>query len=94
MKKHFKRLHYESISCGICIYEAKDIEQLDMHTSTCERYKCNWCRNSFNCIGDIKAHGIKEHKGKNTLYLYYRMEENYKFFAENIYTHKRLFNVQ
>ena len=51
-------------------------------------------RNSFNCIGDIKAHGIKEHKGKNTLYHYYRMGENDKFYAENIFTHKHLFSVQ
>ena len=94
MKMHFRRLHCESISCGICSYEAKDVEELDMHTTTCERYKCNWCANSFNNIGDIKEHGIKAHEEKNTLYHYYRMGENDKFFAENMYTHKHLFSIQ
>ena len=48
MKMHFRRVHSENISCGICNLEVKDIETLDIHTFTCERFQCNWCAKSFN----------------------------------------------
>ena len=38
---HIKRNHSEIITCGMCDFEAKDIEILDTHTFTCEMYKCN-----------------------------------------------------
>ena len=84
MKMHFKRVHSENISCGICNLEVKDIETLDIHTSTCEMFKCNWCDKSFNNVSDIKNHGKKEHKGRSTLYHYNRMRVNEEFFSENL----------
>ena len=56
MKMHFQRLHSENVACGICSLEMKDIETLDIHTSTCEIFKCSWCDNSFNNVSDIKSH--------------------------------------
>ena len=38
---HIQRNHCETITCGMCDYEAKDFENLDIHTFTCEMYKCN-----------------------------------------------------
>ena len=46
MKMHFRRLHSENVSCGICDLEMKDIETLDIHTATCQR--CNWCKIEFS----------------------------------------------
>ena len=56
MKKHFQRLHSENVACGICSLEMKDIETLDIHTSTCEIFKCSWCDNSFNNVSDINSY--------------------------------------
>ena len=41
------RRHSETISCGMCNFEANQIETLDTHTFTCEMYKCNECEISF-----------------------------------------------
>ena len=62
MKMHFRRVHSENISCGICNLEVKDIETLDIHTFTCERFQCNWCAKSFNNVSDMKIHGKKNTK--------------------------------
>ena len=65
MKMHFRRLHCENVSCGICDLEMRDIETLDTHTLTCQRFKCNWCDTSFSNISEIKSHSNQKHKGKN-----------------------------
>ena len=36
MEVHLGKYHSEKIECGICGFEAKDIESLDTHLSTCE----------------------------------------------------------
>ena len=38
MKMHIKRIHSETIECGMCDFRAKDVEILDTHTFTCEMY--------------------------------------------------------
>ena len=90
MKMHFRRVHSENISCGICNLEVKDIETLDIHTFTCERFQCNWCAKSFNNVSDMKIHGNKEHKGRSTLYHYKQMRINEEFFSETFIPFKNL----
>ena len=90
MKMHFRRLHCENVSCGICSLDMKDIETLDTHTLTCERFKCSWCDKSFDNVIDIKSHSRKEHKGKNYLYHYNRMRINDEFFSEQFFPFKDL----
>ena len=90
MKMHFLRLHCENVSCGICSLEMKDIETLDVHTATCQRFKCSWCDENFNNVSDIKSHSRKEHKGKNNLYHYKRMRINDEFFSEDYFPFKDL----
>ena len=60
---HFKRLHCENISCGMCDFIAKDVNTLDIHKSTCEIYKCNCvdCGKTYTVLGDIKEHLEKKH---------------------------------
>ena len=48
MKMYIKRLYCEKISCGIFDLEVENIETLDVHTFTCERFKYNWCKKIFN----------------------------------------------
>ena len=90
MKMHFQRLHCEYVSCGICSLEMKDIESLDIHTSTCEMFKCSWCEKGFNNVSDIKSHSRKEHKGKTHLYHFKRMRINDEFFSEDFFPFKDL----
>ena len=42
-----KRRHLETNSCGLCNFEANQIETLDKHTFTCAMYKCKECKISF-----------------------------------------------
>ena len=36
MQMHNGKCHQKNIECGLCKYEAKDIEKLDLHIATCE----------------------------------------------------------
>ena len=51
-----RKLHSEKIECGLCNYEAKDIEALNLHISTCEIYVCDDC-----CFRSVKEHLENEH---------------------------------
>ena len=56
MEVHVGKLHNEKIECGMCNYEAKDIEGLNLHISTCEIYVCDDC-----CFRTVHIHDIKKH---------------------------------
>ena len=94
MKMHFKRLHSETISCGMCDYQAPDLEKLDIHTFTCELYKCEKCDERLHSFSDIKMHIEKEHKGYSSLRHYYRWKSNEEFFTENYHWFKDLLKNQ
>ena len=87
---HFRRLHSENVSCGICDLEMNDIESLDTHTLTCQKFKCNWCDKSFINISELKTHSKQEHKGRNYIYHYKRMRTNDEFFLEDFFPFKDL----
>ena len=90
MKMHFRRLHCENVSCGICDLEMRDIETLDTHTLTCQRFKCNWCDASFSNISELKSHSKQQHKGKNYITVYKRMRINDEFFSDDFFPFKDL----
>ena len=73
MKMHFKRLHCENISCGMCVFIAKDVDTLDIHNSTCEMYKCNCvdCGKTYTVLRDIKEHLEKEHNESGSINHYH-----------------------
>ena len=93
MKMHFKRLHCENISCGMCDFIAKDVDTLDIHNSTCEMYKCNCidCGKTYTVLGDIKEHLEKEHNKSGSINHYYRCGRNQEFFKEIYYSWRDLF---
>ena len=56
MEVHIGRLHSEKLICGLCNFEAKNIDNLNLHISTCEIYTCEPC-----CFRTINLHDIKDH---------------------------------
>ena len=68
MEVHFKKMHSEKITCGLCDFETKDDESLETHLFTCEIYKC--------IFKDLKTHINKEHNGKPTTVTHAKMDRN------------------
>ena len=58
IEMHIRRIHSETIACGMCDFEGKDIETLDSHTFHCEMYQCNDidCETTFLQLGDLRSH--------------------------------------
>ena len=67
MEVHVSKVHFEKKECGMCEYEAKDLEALELHLVTCQIYECKYCRERWQSISDIKKHISKEHKGQEFL---------------------------
>ena len=92
MKMHVKRNHSEIISCGMCNFEANQIETLDTHTFTCEMYKCNVCKLPFLHLHTLKSHMKNEHYGSGCLSHFKRQLINQEFFDETIHFASELFS--
>ena len=92
MELHMKKFHSEKITCGLCNYEAKTIEELETHNLTCENFRCCECDNNFKNILDIKDHTVKEHKGKHIWISHSRSDRNHPdFFMTQDHSNKELF---
>ena len=61
MQMHNGKCHQKNNECGLCNYEAKDIENLDLHLTTCEIYECDECEFIARNLSDFKRH-ILENK--------------------------------
>ena len=61
MEVHTGKLHSGCFECGLCEYKAKDMENLEIHLSTCEIYECDNCYFRVTKISDIKAHMEVKH---------------------------------
>ena len=46
----------ENIECGLCDYPAKDLENLNLHLTTCEIYECMQCEFVAKQITGIRKH--------------------------------------
>ena len=62
MEVHAGRMHGDSFECGVCDYEGKDLETLDIHLTTCECYKCALCGTRINQLTKIIKHFQDNHK--------------------------------
>ena len=60
-----KRYHSETITCGLCDYEATNVENLETHQFTCETFKCSVsdCKKLVRSVSEIKQHINEDHKG-------------------------------
>ena len=59
MEVHVGKHHSGKFECGLCNYEAKDLEALNLHLSTCQVYVCDDC-----CYRTTHIHEIKDHLEK------------------------------
>ena len=62
MEVHSAKLHGDKFECGVCDYEATDLENLEIHLKTCEYYKCELCDEIIWQFTDIKGHVLAKHK--------------------------------
>ena len=56
MDVHVGKFHGEIIECGLCNFEATDIEHLSLHIATCESYTCEECIYRTKHLHEIKEH--------------------------------------
>ena len=61
MEVHVGKFHSETLECGMCSWEAKDIESLNLHIATCEIYTCEDCNYRTKHLHDIKEHLNNKH---------------------------------
>ena len=49
-------MHQEIFECGLCGFEAIDLEKLELHLFTYEIFVCKSCEGRCKTISDIKKH--------------------------------------
>ena len=94
MEVHLGKVHGDKFECGLCDYNAKDLENLEMHLSTCETYKCNICDMVFTNLSDIKKHFSQKHESKENTKMVTHIKQNrdnIDAFDEKHYSFKELF---
>ena len=61
MEVHSAKHHGDKFECGLCDYEAADLDNLEIHLSTCEYYKCDLCGEIIWQLPNIKQHILAKH---------------------------------
>ena len=65
MEVHLGKHHSEKYECGLCDFEAGNLENLETHLNTCEVFQCDWdkekCKKRFKTLTDIKKHFLEDH---------------------------------
>ena len=64
MEVHIGKQHCEKFECGLCNLEVGNYENLELHLTTCEMYRCQKCEKRYkpNHIRDLKKHIADIHK--------------------------------
>ena len=52
MEVHVKSVHSEKITCGLCEYEASNVENLETRQFTCEVSKCSECKTKIRTLSE------------------------------------------
>ena len=61
MDVHAAKLHGDKFECRLCEHKAKDNDDLEIHLSTCEFYKCEECSEKICQFTSIKEHFLSKH---------------------------------
>ena len=61
MDVHAAKFHSDKCECGLCGFEAKNLEDLEIHLTTCEYYTCEVCNEKIRQFTDIKVHFETKH---------------------------------
>ena len=92
MQVHIKKFHSEKVICGLCDLEVKSLHDLELHSITCETYRCFVCEKKFKTLSEIKQHLTNEHKGKFGWVKHSKVDRhNSNFFDTVDHSTKKLF---
>ena len=64
--------HCDLYECGLCEYEAKMSEDLEIHLTTCEIYTCSKCDNNEKTLAKLKDHIETEHELTSYTLIYHQ----------------------
>ena len=80
---HVGRKHSGNFECGICGFEAKSEENLNIHLHTCETFTCDFCNSSdpditVRNLSDLMSHLKSKHPKhfKSTCIVHKKMDRN------------------
>ena len=62
MEVHLGRIHTEVPECGLCDFQAKNSEELELHLFTCEVFKCSQCEHKSKISSEVKEHILNAHE--------------------------------
>ena len=87
MEMHYKKTHSDIFECVLCEYVLKDEESLELHTFTCEAYRCNECELNVKTLNMLKKHIIDKHDGQCVHIFHVKQDRKNK--EELVYTHHK-----
>ena len=70
MEVHVGKQHSEIFECGLCNFEAKDIEALNLHLTTCQIYVCEDHYYRTQHMHDIREHLKDKHSNDFSLIIH------------------------
>ena len=76
MEVHIGKKHSDQFDCGICGFEIKTLEDLNIHLTTCEMYKCEECDLRVKSLSEIKKHVENEHSKWKKLQAIIHIKQN------------------
>ena len=91
MDVHIGKKHTENFECGLCEFEAGEIEALNMHMFTCEIYLCETCDINFTTLADLKEHLMKDHKTEKKRIIHIQNRSDDEVMDEKYHYAKSLF---
>ena len=65
MEVHLGRVHADVQECGLCDFQAKNSEELELHLFTCEIFKCSRCDHKSKILSEAKEHLLNYHEKKH-----------------------------
>ena len=78
LEVHAGKKHSGNFECALCGFSGSDLEHLETHLHTCERFTCTYCHKNttFSNIPDLKSHLSSQHPKhlKHTEILHIKMD--------------------
>ena len=59
MDVHVGKYHADDFECGVC---ENNLEGLEVHLQTCEKFKCRLCEMMGKTLGELKKHTKERHR--------------------------------
>ena len=74
MHVHHGKRHMPIFQCGLCDFETKTLEDLDIHLFTCETFKCMSCKLIVKTLSNIKKHIKEAHPKQSGFFDHQKMD--------------------